>query len=115
MTLENYQNIYLIGIGGIGMSALARYFKSREKNVAGYDKSPRPLTKALSEEGIAIHYTAGVNQIDWAFKNIEKTLVVYTPAISTTNEELVYFMSNGFDVFKRAHILAEIANQGRSF
>ena len=114
MTLENYQNIYLIGIGGIGMSALARYFKSREKNVAGYDKSPSPLTKALSEEGIAIHYTAGVNQIDWAFKNIEKTLVVYTPAISTTNEELVYFMSNGFDVYKRAHILAEIANQGRS-
>lgn len=114
MTLSAYNNIYFIGIGGIGMSALARYFKSRGKRVAGYDKTPSPITQALEKEGIAIHFTDGVGQIDRAFKDIESTLVVYTPAIPKENEELIYFLENGFDVYKRARILAEIANQGKS-
>ncbi len=114
MKLEKYNNIYFIGIGGIGMSALARYFKSRNKRVAGYDKTPTDITKALEKEGITIHFVDGVSQIDRDYKDIESTLVVFTPAIPSDNEELVYFRQNNFDVYKRARILAEIANQGKS-
>lgn len=114
MKINAYQNIYFVGIGGIGMSALARYFLGRGKNVAGYDKTPTALTETLQKEGISIHFQAGINQIDAAFKNIEKTLVIYTPAISTENEELAYFLENGFQVLKRARVLAEIANAGYS-
>ena len=114
MNLDKYQHIYFIGIGGIGMSALARYFKSRNKLVAGYDKTPSTLTKALEAEGIPVHFKDGVNQIASDFKQIEKTLIVYTPAIAAQNEQLNYFMQNGFDVHKRARILAEIANYGKS-
>jgi len=114
MNLAKYQNIFFIGIGGIGMSALARYFKSRGLNVAGYDKTPSAITKALQNEGVAIHFIDGVSQISSDFKAIEKTLVVYTPAIPVGSEELNYFNQNGFDVFKRARVLAEIANIGKS-
>jgi len=114
MNLAKYQNIFFIGIGGIGMSALARYFKSRDLNVAGYDKTPSAITKALENEGIPVHFTDGVSQISSDFKEIEKTLVVYTPAIPVGSEELNYFNQNGFDVFKRARVLAEIANIGKS-
>ncbi len=114
MNLAKYQHIYFLGIGGIGMSALARYFKSRNMQVSGYDKTPTTLTNALNEEGIPVHFTDGVQHIPNQFRQIEKTLVVYTPAIPTQNEALNYFMQNGFDVYKRARILAEIANQGKS-
>ncbi len=86
MKLEKYDNIYFIGIGGIGMSALARYFKSRGKRVAGYDKTPSDITKALESEGITIHFIDGVSQIDRDFKDIETSLVVITPAIPADNE-----------------------------
>ena len=114
MNIAKYQNIFFIGIGGIGMSALARYFKSRGKNVAGYDKTPSAITKALENEGIPVHFIDGVNQIANSFKEIEKTLIVYTPAIPVGSEELNYFNQNGFDVYKRARVLAEIANVGKS-
>lgn len=96
------------------MSALARYFKSRGKKVAGYDKTPSEITRALENEGMHIHFVDGVNQIDRDFKDIETTLIVYTPAIPQDNEELEYFQKNEFDVHKRARVLAEIANQGKS-
>jgi UDP-N-acetylmuramate--alanine ligase len=114
MKLAKYDNIYFIGIGGIGMSALARYFKGKHKRVGGYDKTPSDITKALEKEGISVHFIDGVSQIDRDFKDIETTLVVYTPAIPGDHEELTYFRQNDFDVFKRARILAEIANQGKS-
>lgn len=114
MNLAKYQNIYFLGIGGIGMSALARYFKSRGKKVAGYDKTPSEITRALENEGMHIHFVDGVGQIDRDFKDIETTLIVYTPAIPADSEELEYFQKNEFDVYKRARILAEIANQGKS-
>jgi len=114
MNLANYHSIYFVGIGGIGMSALARYFKSRGKRVAGYDRTPSDITKALESEGIAVHFVDSVGQIDRDYRNIETTLVVYTPAIPEDCEELVYFQKNGFDVLKRARVLALIANQGKS-
>ena len=114
MNISNYNSIFFIGIGGIGMSALARYFKSRGKLVAGYDRTPSDITKALENEGIAVHFVDSVGQIDRDYKNIESTLVVYTPAIPEDCEELDYFQKNGFDVLKRARVLAEIANHGKS-
>ncbi len=114
MNLAKYKYIYFVGIGGIGMSGLARYFASRNCSVAGYDKMPTNLTKALVKEGISVHYTDGINQIPYDFKRIESTLVVYTPAIPDSCEELIYFKSNGFDVFKRAQVLAAIANHGKN-
>ena len=114
MNISNYNSIFFIGIGGIGMSALARYFKSRGKLVAGYDRTPSDITKALENEGIAVHFVDSVGQIDRDYKNIESTLVVYTPAIPEDCEELEYFQKNGFDVLKRARVLAEIANHGKS-
>lgn len=114
MNLANYQNIYFVGIGGIGMSALARYFKSRDLHVEGYDKTPTALTKSLQNEGIFVHFVDGVSQISAACRNIENTLVVYTPAIPADSEELNYFLKNGFDVYKRSQVLAAIANQGKS-
>ena len=83
-------SIYFIGIGGIGMSALARYFKSRGANVSGYDRSETPLTLQLVSEGIPIHYHEAVVEIP---KQVD--VVVYTPAIPSTHAELVYYQTNG--------------------
>jgi UDP-N-acetylmuramate--alanine ligase len=106
--LSDYQNIYFVGIGGIGMSALARYFHSLGKNVSGYDKTETTLTKTISTEGIAIHYEDLGSEIPAILKNKENTLVVYTPAIPKQHKELVYFQENGFDVLKRAAVLGLI-------
>ena len=84
MNLKDIHNIYFIGIGGIGMSALARYFNFINKNVAGYDKTETPLTKELIALGIAIHFNDNINLISEAFKIKKHTLVVYTPAIPNT-------------------------------
>jgi UDP-N-acetylmuramate--alanine ligase len=102
---ENYAHVYLIGIGGIGMSALARWFKAMGYEVAGYDKSATDLTNALSSEGIAIHFDDDVKQIPIEFKNKEQTLVIYTPAIPSNMWELTYFAQNGFNVVKRSQVL----------
>ena len=114
MNLEKYHNVFFIGIGGIGMSALARYFNAKNLRISGYDKTRTSLCKTLEREGIEIHYNDSVANISRHFRDIERTLVIYTPAIPAEHEELNYFMDNGFDVVKRARILAEIANQGRA-
>lgn len=103
-------NIYFIGIGGIGMSAIARYYNAKGYKVSGYDKTPSPLTHALESEGIEVHYEDNVNFIP---KNVSETLVVYTPAIPADMGELVYVLENGYRVIKRSKMLGEIAEGQR--
>ena len=105
-----YKNAYFIGIGGIGMSAIARYFKFKGLNVAGYDKTESELTDTLQKEGIDVHY---VDSVDFIPKDIENTLVVYTPAIPHDLKELNYVMDNGYNVFKRSKVLGEITDGER--
>ncbi|CAM1344693.1 UDP-N-acetylmuramate--L-alanine ligase [Tenacibaculum amylolyticum] len=108
MNLKEIHNIYFIGIGGIGMSALVRYFFKNEKNVAGYDKTHSPITTELERIGIAIHYSDEINAIPKAFLDKKSTLIVYTPAIPKNHKELTYFMEEGYTVLKRAEILGKI-------
>lgn len=108
MNLNQIQNVYFIGIGGIGMSALARYFKFIGKNVAGYDKTPTHLTGELEESGILIHFEDNVNLIGREYLNKENTLVVITPAVPKHHTEWNYFLDNGFEVKKRAEVLGII-------
>lgn len=114
MKLKDIHNVFFIGIGGIGMSAIARYFKRIGKNVAGYDKTPTQLTHELEAEGIAIHYTDDLENITPAYKNSEDTLVVYTPAVPKHHAELNYFQNNGFAVKKRAEVLGIITQNSYS-
>lgn len=104
----HYELIYFVGIGGIGMSNLARYFMSNGKSVAGYDRVETPLTKALVVEGAQIHYEDNIGLIPAGFLDKEKTLVVYTPAVPASHSELRYFHENGFNMMKRAQVLGEI-------
>ena len=104
------KNIYFIGIGGIGMSAIARYYNAKGFMVSGYDKTPSPLTHALESEGIDIHYTDDTSYIP---TDVENTLVVYTPAIPKDMGELVYVQENGYRVIKRSRMLGEIAQGQR--
>ena len=99
-------NIYFIGIGGIGMSAIARYYNAKGYKVSGYDKTPSPLTHALESEGIQVHYE---DNTDYIPKEVADTLVVYTPAIPADMGELVYVQENGYRVIKRSKMLGEIA------
>ncbi|WP_341220977.1 UDP-N-acetylmuramate--L-alanine ligase [Polaribacter atrinae] len=108
MNLNNIHNVYFVGIGGIGMSAIARYFASNGKKVAGYDKTASQITLDLEDLGAEIHFEDAVKNIPISFLNIEKTLVVYTPAVSKNHAELSYFLENGFTVLKRAEILGKI-------
>ena len=108
MNLNNIHNIYFIGIGGIGMSAIARYFNANNKLVAGYDKTQTAITDTLVELGMQVHFDDDVKQIDSAFFNLENTLVVYTPAVPKNHSELNYFKSNNFNVLKRSEILGLI-------
>ncbi|MDO4228884.1 MAG: UDP-N-acetylmuramate--L-alanine ligase [Capnocytophaga sp.] len=108
MDLKNIENIYFVGIGGIGMSALARYFNADGKRVCGYDKTPTDITQALENEGISVHFEDDINNIPAEFKNTEKTLVIFTPAIPKEHSELVYFQTNGYQVCKRSEILGLI-------
>ena len=105
MELKDIKAVYFIGAGGIGMSAIARYFIHRGLVVAGYDKTPSTLTAQLEKEGMLIHYEENVNDIPHACKKQESTLVVYTPAIPQEHKELVFFRENNFDVEKRAQVL----------
>ena len=105
-----YKHIYFIGIGGIGMSAIARYYNTKGFKVSGYDKTPSPLTEALEAEGIEVHYE---DNIDFVPKNVEETLVVYTPAIPKDMGELVYVQENGYRVIKRSRMLGEITKGQR--
>jgi UDP-N-acetylmuramate--alanine ligase len=100
--------VYFVGIGGIGMSAIARYFAVNGKKVAGYDKAVSQITKDLENLGVAIHFEDAVKNIPISFLNKEKTIVVYTPAVPKNHNELNYFLDNKFTVLKRAEILGKI-------
>lgn len=104
------RNIYFIGIGGIGMSAIARYYNTKGYKVSGYDKTPSPLTHALEAEGIEVHYE---DNIDFVPKDVESTLVVYTPAVPKDMGELVYVQEHGYRVIKRSRMLREISDGQR--
>lgn len=105
--------IYFIGAGGIGMSALIRYFLSKGMKIAGYDRTSSDLTEELNEEGALIHYEDNIALIPDYFRRPEDTLVVYTPAVPATHLELTWFRTNGFEVMKRAQVLGEITRSAR--
>ena len=106
--LSKFDRAYFVGIGGIGMSALARYFNSKGWTVAGYDKTPSPLTEQLSKEGIDVHYEDLGPSIPSVFREKDHTLVVYTPAIPKNHGELLFFQHGGAHLFKRAEVLGLI-------
>ena len=108
--MSTLKNIYFIGIGGIGMSAIARYYNTKGYKVSGYDKTPSPLTHALESEGIEVHYE---DNIEFIPKDTESTLVIYTPAIPKDMGELVYVQENGYRVIKRSRMLGEISEGQR--
>lgn len=108
------EQIYFLGIGGIGMSNLARYFLANGKLVAGYDRTETPLTKSLEEEGALVHYEDGVSNIPVEFRNKDNTIVIYTPAIPDDHEELNWFKSQGFNMMKRSQVLGEITKTSDS-
>lgn len=108
--MNSYKNIYFIGIGGIGMSAIARYYKFKGCNVSGYDKTPSELTGELIAEGIGVHYE---DNTDFIPKDVENTLVVYTPAIPHDLKELLYVQEHGYTLLKRSKMLGEIAKGQR--
>lgn len=110
MDINNITSVYFVGAGGIGMSALIRYFLSKGKKVAGYDKTPSGLTEQLNYEGAAIHYEDNVILIPDDFTDPSKTLVIYTPAVPDSHTELSYFRDNEFEIMKRARVLGEITN-----
>lgn len=113
MNIETIKSVYFVGAGGIGMSALVRYFLFKGKVVAGYDRTPTPLTEALIAEGAQIHYEENVDLIPEACKDKESTLVVFTPAVPQEHEELVYFRNNGFEIQKRAQVLGTITHSSK--
>ena len=108
MELKDIKSVYFVGAGGIGMSAIARYFLHIGVVVAGYDKTPSALTKELKKEGMDIHYEENVALIPAACKDANSTLVIYTPAIPQEHQELVYFHENGFTIEKRAQVLGTL-------
>ncbi len=105
---KEIKSAYFIGAGGIGMSALVRYFLHKGLFVAGYDKTPTPLTSQLEKEGMHIHYEDNTSLIPEQCRNAETTLVVYTPAIPQDHSELVFFKNGGFDLQKRAQVLGTL-------
>lgn len=111
MELKDIKAAYFVGAGGIGMSAIARYFISKGQVVAGYDKTPSDLTRQLEKEGMLIHYEENVEEIPQACKNPENCLVIYTPAIPEEHQELQYFRNNGFEIQKRAQVLGTLTRQ----
>ncbi len=113
MKIDTIKSVYFIGAGGIGMSALVRYFLSLGKEVAGYDRTPSELTERLNVEGAAIHYEDDCTLIPANCKDKEHTLVVYTPAVPEEHSELTWFRSQGFEIQKRAQLLGTITRSRR--
>ena len=113
MRLDLYKYIYLIGIGGIGMSALARYFKAKKKDVYGYDKARSSVCQQLEDEGIKIHYHDRIENIPKAIQRATNSeiLVIYTPAIPKENIEFNFFSNKGCKLYKRAKVLGMISKQ----
>lgn len=112
--LKDYANIYFVGAGGIGMAALERYFLSSGKNVAGYDRTPTPLTEALIDEGVQIVFEDAAETIPGAMRDKETTLVIYTPAVPESNRIYRYFTDNGFNVIKRSAALGLITRSSKA-
>lgn len=108
MELKDIKAVYFVGAGGIGMSAIARYFIRKGVVVAGYDKTPSELTKQLEREGALLHYEENVDEIPHACRDPRQCLVIYTPAIPAEHKELQYFRANGFTVEKRAQVLGTL-------
>ena len=108
MELKDIKAVYFIGAGGIGMSAIARYFLKKGLVVGGYDKTPSDLTRQLEKEGMLIHYEENIDEIPHLCKQKEKCLVIYTPAIPAEHKEFVYFQKNGFEIQKRAQVLGTL-------
>lgn len=111
MEIKDIQSVYFVGAGGIGMSAIARYFISRGMVVAGYDKTPSDLTRQLEKEGMLIHYEENVDMIPQACRQKESCLVIYTPAIPAEHKELQYFRKEGFEIQKRAQVLGTLTKE----
>lgn len=114
MDIENIKSVYFVGAGGIGMSALIRYFLSKGKTVAGYDRTPSELTERLIAEGAQIHYEENADLIPQTCKDKDTTLVVFTPAIPHDHRELAYFRQNGFEIHKRAQVLGLITRGSKA-
>lgn len=115
MNLAEIHRVYFIGIGGIGMSALARYFAFIKKDVAGFDKTETPLTKELVSIGIPIHYNDDISLVPEKILNVKNTLVVYTPAVPANNQEYQYFLNQGFVIKKRSEVLGLITKDSFCF
>ncbi len=113
MDVNSFKSLYFIGAGGIGMSALVRYFLSKNKKVGGYDKTPSELTDKLIEEGAEIHYQDNIEIVSDDFKDPETTLVIYTPAIPADHSELCYFKENSFQIMKRSQLLGLITKTSK--
>ena len=111
MDIKTIHNVYFIGVGGIGMSAIARYFNTIGKSVAGYDKVSKPLTDDLINEGINIHFNDDILNIPEEFKNKHNALIVYTPAIPKNHKELNYFIEEGFKIKKRSEVLGMLSRE----
>ena len=108
MNITDIKAVYFVGAGGIGMSAIARYFLKKGLVVAGYDKTPSDLTRQLEKEGMLIHYDENIEEIPHICKQKESCLVIYTPAIPAEHQELVFFQKNGFEIQKRAQVLGTL-------
>ena len=108
MNISDIKSVYFVGAGGIGMSAIARYFIKKGLVVAGYDKTPSELTRQLEKEGMLIHYEENIEEIPHACKQQASCLVIYTPAIPEEHKELQYFRTNGFEIQKRAQVLGSL-------
>jgi UDP-N-acetylmuramate--alanine ligase len=113
MELKDIKAVYFVGAGGIGMSAIARYFIKKGLVVAGYDKTPSDLTKRLETEGMLIHYEENVDEIPHECKKKESCLVIYTPAIPAEHKELTFFRENGFEIQKRAQVLGTLTKSNK--
>ena len=113
MESKDLKAVYFVGAGGIGMSAIARYYLKRGLVVAGYDKTPSELTRQLEHEGMLIHYEESVADIPQACRQPQSCLIIYTPAIPADHQELVYFREHGFEIQKRAQVLGTLTRQHR--
>ena len=113
MDKNNYKNVYFVGVGGIGMAALARYYLSKGWKVAGYDRTRTDLTDELAAEGVEVSYEDSAEAIPSYCRSKEDTLVVYTPAVPASHPALCYFRENGFDVMKRAQVLGLITHDSK--
>ena len=111
ISFKHVHNVYFIGIGGIGMSALARYFVAKGLLVSGYDRTRSEITLGLEEIDVTIHFEDDISLVDAPFLDAKKTLVIYTPAIPKSHMELSYFRSNGFEVMKRSEVLGLITQE----